>query len=102
MNLSNDKKMPLTNMSLDQKKKMLILKCKGSNQDVGHKFDKPQDYIAYLEQYSKPDLQNLDKILKCVESLRIALTNNPLSWVREFGSQGMKCIFKVLDLAIKE
>ncbi|XP_044261332.1 protein diaphanous isoform X1 [Tribolium madens] len=102
MNLSSDKRMPLTNMSLDQKKKMLILKCKGSNQDVGHKFDKPQDYISYLEQYSKPDFVNLGKILTCVESLRIALTNNPLSWVREFGSQGMRSIFKILDLAIRE
>ena len=102
MNLNNDKKMPLTKMSLEQKRNMLILKCKGSNQDVGHKFDKPQDYISYLEQYSKPDMLNLGKILTCVESLRIALTNNPLSWVREFGSHGMRSIFKILDLSLKE
>jgi hypothetical protein len=102
MNLNNAKKMPLTMMSLDQKKQMLILKCKGTNQDVGHKFDKPTDYTTYLEQYSRPELLNMGKILNCVESLRIALTNNILSWMREFGYNGMKIVFKVLDLAIKE
>lgn len=94
--------MPLTKMSLEQKKNMLILKCKGSVQDVGHKFDKPSDYISYLTQYSKPDLVNLNKLLNCVESLRIALTNNPLSWVREFGYKGMKEIFRILELGLKE
>ncbi|KAK9884199.1 hypothetical protein WA026_005154 [Henosepilachna vigintioctopunctata] len=101
MNLNDDKKKPLRNMDLTQKRKMLVMKCKGSVQGPDHKFDKPQEYHAYLDQYSKSEYQSLSKLLNCVESLRIALTNNTISWVNDFGSEGLNKILKVLDIAIK-
>ncbi|KDR17398.1 Protein diaphanous, partial [Zootermopsis nevadensis] len=33
----------------------------------------------------------------CIESLRIALTNNPLSWVQEFGTKGLKQVLSILN-----
>ncbi|KAL3270450.1 hypothetical protein HHI36_021001 [Cryptolaemus montrouzieri] len=101
MNLNDDKKKPLRNMDLKQKRNMLLMKCKGSVQGPDHKFDKPQEYHAYLDQYSKPEYQSLSKLLNCIESLRIALTNNTISWVNDFGSEGLNKILKVLDIAIR-
>ncbi|KAK4878010.1 hypothetical protein RN001_010516 [Aquatica leii] len=101
MNLNDDKKKPLRLYSQENKKKMLIMQYKGANQFKESKFDTPQHYISYLENYSRSDTLNPSKIFNCVESLRIALTNNTLSWVREFGSKGLQTIFTVLELATK-
>ncbi|XP_031777153.1 protein diaphanous isoform X5 [Nasonia vitripennis] len=93
MNLSEEKKEPLRQQSERKKKEMLILHYKGSIQDSRNKFDKPADYIQYL---SQPDL-SINKIHTCIESLRIALTNNPLSWVQEFGTKGLKQVLVILN-----
>jgi len=61
--------------------------------DNRSKFDKPHDYIHYLNQQ---DL-SVNKIYNCLESLRIALTNNPLSWVNEFGTKGLKQLLSILN-----
>lgn len=60
---------------------------------VNRKFDKPSDYIQYLNQ---PELSQ-NKIYNCLESLRIALTNNPLNWVNEFGTSGLKLLLSILN-----
>ena len=56
-------------------------------------FHSPADYIQYL---SNPDL-SLQKKYSCVESLRVALTNNPLEWVQEFGTKGLKQVLSLLN-----
>lgn len=101
MNLNEDKKQPLRLTPLDNKKKMLIMQYKGANQETKNKFDRPQQIIDYLNQYLRPELLSPSKILNCVESLRIALTNNILSWVNEFGGEGLDTILKVLKTATK-
>ncbi|XP_029156307.1 protein diaphanous isoform X2 [Nylanderia fulva] len=93
MNLTEEKKEPLRQQSESKKKEMLVLHYKGSIQDNRSKFDKPADYIQYLAQ---PDL-SVNKIYSCIESLRIALTNNPLSWVQEFGTKGLKQVLATLN-----
>ncbi|XP_014210886.1 protein diaphanous isoform X2 [Copidosoma floridanum] len=93
MNLKEEKKEPLRKQSERKKKEMLILHYKGSIQDSRNKFDKPADYIQYL---SQPDL-SVNKIHTCIESLRIALTNNPLNWVQEFGTNGLKQVLVILN-----
>ncbi|XP_034951214.1 protein diaphanous isoform X2 [Chelonus insularis] len=93
MNLTEEKKEPLRQQPETKKKEMLVLHYKGSIQENRSKFDKPADYIQYLAQ---PDL-SVNKIYSCVESLRIALTNNPLSWVQEFGTVGLKQVLATLN-----
>ncbi|XP_012288328.1 protein diaphanous isoform X3 [Orussus abietinus] len=93
MNLTEEKKEPLRQQSEVKKKEMLVLHYKGSVQENRSKFDKPADYIQYLAQ---PDL-SVNKIYNCIESLRIALTNNPLSWVQEFGTKGLKQVLATLN-----
>lgn len=93
MNLTEEKKEPLRQQSEAKKREMLVLHYKGSIQENKSKFDKPADYIQYLAQ---PDL-SVNKIYNCIESLRIALTNNPLSWVQEFGTKGLKQVLATLN-----
>ncbi|XP_017786244.1 PREDICTED: protein diaphanous isoform X3 [Nicrophorus vespilloides] len=97
MNLNGEKRQPLDSFTADMKRRMLIMQYKGANQESKSKFDKPQQYIDYLDNYLKPELLSPHKLFQCVESLRIALTNNPLSWVNEFGSDGMEMLFRVID-----
>lgn len=58
-----------------------------------NRFDTPQDYIAYL---CNPDL-SVHKIYSCMESLRIALTNNPLTWVHDFVCEGLNQVLTILN-----
>ncbi|KAL0280838.1 UNVERIFIED_CONTAM: hypothetical protein PYX00_002011 [Menopon gallinae] len=92
MNLTEERKEPLRNMPEMNKKKLLMSHWKNTLQDNKNKFDKPADYITFL---SAPDL-SVNKVYSCVESLRIALTNNPLTWVQEFGTEGLQSLLNVL------
>lgn len=93
MNLTEEKKEPLRQQPTMNKKKMLIMHWKGLYQENRSKFDKPADYIVYLQ---SQDL-SVNKIHACIDSLRIALTNNPLSWVQDFCNKGLTQILNILN-----
>lgn len=93
MNLTEEKKEPLRSLPLEKKKSMLKMHYKGSLHETKNKFDKPDDYINYL---STPDL-SVSKRYACIESLRVALTNNPLSWVQDFGTKGLQQVLVNLN-----
>lgn len=89
MNLAEDKKAPLRSMNLGQKKNMLIMQNKGSKNPT-KRADNVDDFIEALNM--KSDFKG-EKRYETVLSLRIALTNNPVSWVKEFGKkQGLKAL----------
>ncbi|KAG7295520.1 hypothetical protein JYU34_021729 [Plutella xylostella] len=92
MNLSEEKKAPLRKYPRDQKKKMLVAYKFVNTQDGRSKFEKPSDYVTYL---STPEL-SVGKLHSCLENLRIALTNNPLSWIEEFGTKGITVLLHTL------
>lgn len=57
------------------------------------RYEKPVDYIMYIrdnEQHSP------HKIHACLESLRVALTSNPISWIKDFGGEGIHEILMML------
>ncbi|XP_066990875.2 protein diaphanous isoform X2 [Anabrus simplex] len=93
MNLSEEKKQPLRLQTLEVKRQMLVMHYKGLSQENRNKFDKPAGYILYL---SSPDL-SVNKLYSCIESLRIALTNNPLTWLQEFGTKGLQQVLSILN-----
>ncbi|XP_028158633.1 protein diaphanous [Ostrinia furnacalis] len=94
MNLSEEKKAPLRKYSNAQKKQMLFA-YKFVNAQAGRsKLEKPSDYVQYL---SQPEL-SVGKLHGCLENLRIALTNNPLSWIEEFGTKGIETLLTTLNL----
>ena len=90
MNLSDVKKKPLEMLPMSEKRKMLTLNNKNMART---QFHNPADYIQYL---SNPDL-SLTKKFSCIESLRVALTNNSLEWIQEFGTKGLKQVLGLLN-----
>ena len=56
------------------------------------RFVTPADYTSYLAQPL-----SAQKTHDCLESLRVALTNNPLTWVREFGDAGLRQLIAILN-----
>ena len=90
MNLSDVKKKPLESLPMSEKRKMLSMNNKNMARTQYHN---PADYIQYL---SNPDL-SLTKKFSCIESLRVALTNNSLEWIQEFGTKGLKQVLGLLN-----
>ncbi|XP_061381445.1 protein diaphanous isoform X6 [Danaus plexippus] len=94
MNIGEKKKEPLRKYSRDQKKKMLVAYKFVNAQEGRSKFEKPADYVSYLNQ---PEL-SVGKLHSCLENLRISLTNNPLSWIEEFGPKGIESLLTTLNV----
>ncbi len=90
MNLSEEKKAPLNMLPMSKKREMLSM---NSRNMARSQFNSPSDYIQYL---SNPDL-SLQKKYSCIESLRVALTNNSLEWIQEFGTKGLKQVLSLLN-----
>ena len=88
--LSEDKKQPLVALPMSKKREMLTMSSKSMART---QFHSPADYIQYL---SNSEL-SLQKKYSCIESLRVALTNNSLDWVQEFGTKGLKQVLSLLN-----
>lgn len=56
-------------------------------------FEKPSEYIFYL----KEGVHSPTKLLTCLERLRVALTNKPISWIKEFSEDGIDEIVCILQ-----
>lgn len=94
MNLTEEKKVPLRKKSFSLKKEMLQMNIKNDVfQQQRSRIVHPIDYITHLQGHQ--DL-SFAKKFSAIESLRIALTNNPLSWLKEFGLAGLHCILNIL------
>ncbi|XP_058447723.1 protein diaphanous [Malaya genurostris] len=97
MNIPKDKRDPLLLKPLDEKKKMILMHVKGKTNTehrANSRFEKPIDYIQYLR--DGDFISRIPKILQCMESLRVALTSNPISWIKEFGEAGINEIVNLL------
>ncbi|RWS29071.1 protein diaphanous-like protein [Leptotrombidium deliense] len=96
MNLSDEKKLPLRSRPMMIKKEMLEMHWKTEHfSQKRSRFVQPQDYVDYLQNYNE---LSYSKLCTCVESLRIALTNNPVSWVQDYGNKdGLKCLLSILN-----
>lgn len=112
LNLTEEKKQPLRNQPMMNKRQMLKMQYKGTTSKVSsslcivnefvmthclqsaEKFHTANDYIDYLQQN---DLSAV-KLHSCVQSLRIALTNKSLNFVQEFGTSGLKVLLNQLKM----
>merc|ERR1719154_825422 len=92
MNLTEEKKEPLRRIPMSKKREMLAMNNK-KTVSRNSELDSPADYIQYL---SNPEL-SLVKKSSCIESLRVALTNNSLEWVQEFGNKGLEQVLDILN-----
>ncbi|XP_036212605.2 protein diaphanous isoform X2 [Bactrocera oleae] len=101
MNIPKDKREPLLKKTHAEKRKMVFMHLKGKNSNEhrsSSRFEKPFDYIEYLRNKE----HNENKIYQCLESLRVALTSNPISWIKEFGEDGINEIILLLRRCLKE
>lgn len=91
MNLTEEKKAPLRAWDMPMKRNMLTMQVtagKAKQRDL----DTPQNFVAEVR---NADLKG-EKRLRVLESLRVSLTSNPVSWVVDFGLDGLNGILRNL------
>ena len=91
MNLTEEKKAPLRKKDLVQKRSLIGMQQSVKIVGPGN-LDTPASFVTELR---NPDLKG-EKRLKVLESLRVSLTSNPVSWVQEFGVGGLNGILRNL------
>ncbi|XP_074651727.1 protein diaphanous homolog 2-like isoform X2 [Tubulanus polymorphus] len=92
MNLTEEKKGPLRSKSKEEKKRMLSLQYKGSKLNTTSSLG-PKRFAIDLN-HPSIDTQTRRQLL---ESLKVSLKNNPVSWVTDFGLTGLNAIIKNLQ-----
>ncbi|XP_078544551.1 protein diaphanous homolog 2 isoform X2 [Lissotriton helveticus] len=105
MNLSEERKAPLRQKDLATKREMVVQyisataksitgsKVLGGLRNSKHEFTlSSQEYVHELRSGITED-----KLLNCLESLRVSLTSNPVSWVNNFGHEGLGVLLDVLE-----
>uniref|UniRef100_A0A5S6Q0C8 FH2 domain-containing protein n=1 Tax=Trichuris muris TaxID=70415 RepID=A0A5S6Q0C8_TRIMR len=94
MNLTEAKKAPLRDLSVEQKRAMISQKIRTDQTARGGKVkcDDPADYIRILS-----SVENADRLLATLRSLRVSLSNNPISWIKQFGRQGLNLLLGILS-----
>ncbi|XP_068106081.1 protein diaphanous homolog 2 isoform X2 [Hyperolius riggenbachi] len=98
MNLSEEKKAPLRQKELAKKHDMVVQYISATAKSGGLRNNKhectlsSQEYVHELRSGIMDD-----KLLNCLESLRVSLTSNPVSWVNNFGHEGLGLLLDVLE-----
>uniref|UniRef100_A0A8C6K0C2 Uncharacterized protein n=1 Tax=Melopsittacus undulatus TaxID=13146 RepID=A0A8C6K0C2_MELUD len=95
MNLNEDKKMPLREKDFNTKKEMVMQYISTASKSGSLKNSRkisPQEFIQDL----KSGLTE-ERLVTCLESLRVSLTSNPVSWVENFGREGLGLLLDVLE-----
>merc|ERR1719414_756353 len=93
MNLPSDKKAPLMALPVDRKKDMIKMHVKTTAATDEQSANTPADFIQNL---NDPSLRGEDRAA-LFEKLRVSLNSKPVSWVQEFGVDGLSCIVKSLS-----
>ncbi|XP_021044290.1 protein diaphanous homolog 2 isoform X2 [Mus pahari] len=98
MNLNEEKKAPLRNKDFATKREMVVQYISATSKSGGLKNSKheftlsSQEYVHELRSGISDE-----KLLNCLESLRVSLTSNPVSWVNNFGYEGLGVLLDVLE-----
>ncbi|XP_007577087.2 protein diaphanous homolog 2-like, partial [Poecilia formosa] len=105
MNLNEDRKAPLRGKELAIKREMVVQyisataksitgsKVAGGLRNSKHECTlSSQEYVHELRSGIMDD-----KLLNCLESLRVSLTSNPVSWVNNFGHEGLGLLLENLE-----
>uniref|UniRef100_A0A8K9XP91 Diaphanous related formin 3 n=1 Tax=Oncorhynchus mykiss TaxID=8022 RepID=A0A8K9XP91_ONCMY len=90
MNLNDDKKAPLREKDLTTKREMVIqyivTASKTGSVCSSHQIS-PQEFLGELKSGVTDE-----RLMACLDSLRVSLTSNPVSWVQSFGHEEEKCL----------
>uniref|UniRef100_A0A8B9F2S3 Diaphanous related formin 3 n=1 Tax=Amazona collaria TaxID=241587 RepID=A0A8B9F2S3_9PSIT len=99
MNLNEEKKMPLREKDFNTKKEMVMQYISTASKSGSLKSSRkisPQEFIQDL----KSGLTE-ERLVTCLESLRVSLTSNPVSWVENFGREGLGLLLDVLERLVE-
>lgn len=103
MNLAEDKKDPLRGKDLNVKRGMVVQWLNKTSIVKGEQSMTPQQFILNLNNLTLKDeagnLGGSDRrdLLRLLESLRVSLNSNPLSWVQNFGAEGLNILLRILN-----
>ncbi|XP_064165909.1 protein diaphanous homolog 3-like [Anguilla rostrata] len=95
MNLNEDKKAPLREKDLNMKKEMVIQYIITASKTGGLKSSHqvhPQEFLSEL----KSGIVD-ERLVAYLDSLRVSLTSNPVSWVQSFGHEGLGLLLDTLE-----
>ncbi|KAM9861067.1 protein diaphanous homolog 3-like [Aulostomus maculatus] len=101
MNLNEEKKTPLRDKDLNTKREMVIqyicTASKSGSLRSSYQIS-PQEFLGEL----KSGVMD-ERLVACLDSLRVSLTSNPVSWVQSFGHEGLGLLLDILErLLIKK
>ncbi|KAM5180967.1 protein diaphanous homolog 3 [Mantella aurantiaca] len=95
MNLNEDRKAPLREKDLATKKEMVMQYISTASQAGSLKSSRqisPQEFIHELKTGSTDE-----RLVSYLDSLRVSLTSNPVSWVENFGHDGLGLLLDILE-----
>ncbi|NXA33893.1 DIAP3 protein, partial [Eudromia elegans] len=99
MNLNEDKKTPLREKDFNTKKEMVMQYISTASKSGSLKKSRkisPQEFMQELKSGSTDE-----RLVTCLESLRVSLTSNPVSWVENFGREGLGLLLDVLERLVE-
>ncbi|GAB1299132.1 Protein diaphanous homolog 3 [Apodemus speciosus] len=98
MNLNEDKKAPLREKDFSIKKEMVMQYINTASKTGSLRSSRqisPQEFIHELKMgYTD------ERLFTYLESLRVSLTSNPVSWVQSFGHEGLGLLLDILEKLI--
>ncbi|XP_063154709.1 protein diaphanous homolog 1 [Candoia aspera] len=93
MNLNEEKQQPLREKDISIKREMVSQYLHTSKAGMSQK-ESSKSPIMYIQEL-KSGLKDA-QLLGCLESLRVSLNNNPVSWVQNFGAEGLNSLLDIL------
>ncbi|KAG1949889.1 protein diaphanous [Pimephales promelas] len=95
MNLNEEKKAPLREKDLSTKREMVlqyvITAAKNGSLRSSSQIS-PQEFLSELKGGATDE-----RLFACLDSLRVSLTSNPVSWVQSFGHEGLGLLLDTLE-----
>ncbi|KAM8909942.1 protein diaphanous homolog 1 isoform 2-T2 [Spinachia spinachia] len=93
MNLNGEKQQPLRAKDITIKREMVSQYLHTSKAGQNQK-ESSKSAMMYIQEL-KSDYRDT-QLLSCLESLRVSLSNNPVSWVQTFGNEGLALLLNLL------
>ncbi|XP_035525704.1 protein diaphanous homolog 1-like [Morone saxatilis] len=93
MNLNEEKQQPLREKDIMIKREMVSQYLHTSKAGQNQK-ESSKSAMMYIQEL-KADYRDTP-LLSCLESLRVSLNNNPVSWVQNFGDEGLALLLNLL------
>ncbi|XP_048186971.1 protein diaphanous homolog 1 isoform X1 [Perognathus longimembris pacificus] len=93
MNLNEEKQQPLREKDIVIKREMVSQYLHTSKAGMSQK-ESSRSAMMYIQEL-RSGLRDMH-LLSCLESLRVSLNNNPVSWVQTFGAEGLASLLDIL------